>query len=185
MTYLIEASTSLKSPTSLIYSSPPPPPRTNMGFHEQLEAIIDKSKQYYTAAIRSSSQVSAKKSNNMRSPQIEKFRKLKLVKKASVGNLLNGQVHNLRCKKEHEKNQEIQALVEQIWPLYDLDGNGTLDKEETYKFVTQYMQMIGCQEPVPKDVFEIMFSRFDNDGSGEIEKHELYEFIENLMSSKQ
>ena len=37
-------------------------------------------------------------------------------------------------------------MIEQIWPIFDADGSGTLDWEETRKFVIQYMETIGFKE---------------------------------------
>jgi len=47
-------------------------------------------------------------------------------------------------KKTNKKDDEAKmAVVNMIWDVYDDDGNGSLDKDETRKFVTDYMAMMG------------------------------------------
>ena len=65
------------------------------------------------------------------------------------------------------------SLVDSIWLNYDADKSGTLDKEETGKFVKDYMTSIGFQDAFNEDIFSHMFNDFDDDGSGTLEKHEL------------
>ena len=34
---------------------------------------------------------------------------------------------------DNERTRKINAIVDEIWAKYDADGNGALDKEETWK----------------------------------------------------
>ena len=60
---------------------------------------------------------------------------------------------------------------------YDVDGNGSLDFEETSKFMSQFMALVGSDIVFDEDIFEQMFNQYDKDGSGLIEKHELFDVI--------
>lgn len=60
---------------------------------------------------------------------------------------------------------------------YDVDGNGSLDFEETRKFMSQFMALVGSDIVFDEDIFEQMFLQYDKDGSGLIEKHELFDVI--------
>ena len=85
-------------------------------------------------------------------------------------------------KKKPAKDPQIVAIIDQIWPLYDEDNSGNLDKDETRKFVKQYMEASGFNmEDFDDDIFEEMFIEFDEDGSGQIEKDELYNLLAKFM----
>jgi len=45
-------------------------------------------------------------------------------------------------EKEQEKNEYEKAMINQIWELYDEDKNGTLDQEETKRFMIDYLEMV-------------------------------------------
>ena len=86
-------------------------------------------------------------------------------------------------EKQPEKDQNILDIIEQIWPIYDVDCSGDLDKDETREFITQFMQAVGFDGDdnfQEDDVFDEMFKEFDADGSGNIEKEEMYDFIAKL-----
>ena len=58
-------------------------------------------------------------------------------------------------------------MIEVIWPIYDKDGSGTLDKNETRQFVIQYMESYGFETDEFKEcIFKHMFKEIDVDGSG-------------------
>ena len=51
-------------------------------------------------------------------------------------------------------------MVDKIWDVYDDDGNGVLDYDETRKFLIDYMKTVGIQEEdedFDEDILEEMF----------------------------
>ena len=42
------------------------------------------------------------------------------------------------------EEQAIQDFIDQIWDMYDDDKSGTLDREETEKFVKNILQNLGA-----------------------------------------
>lgn len=77
-------------------------------------------------------------------------------------------------------------MINQIWPIYDVDQSGNLDQDETRRFVRQYMEASGFDEAEFKeDIFIEMFNEFDEDGSGLIEKDEMYDFIAKISGKSQ
>lgn len=79
----------------------------------------------------------------------------------------------------------ITDTVDQIWDVYDDDGNGILDKEETRNFLYDYLKMIGANEDEFNDeVFDQIYGQIDEDGSGEIDKEELIDLLYVLNQSK-
>ena len=72
-------------------------------------------------------------------------------------------------------------MINQIWSLYDVDGNGSLDKEECKTFVYDYLQMVAVgQDEFDDEIFNTMFDDFDEDGSGLIEKDEMHLFLKKI-----
>ena len=71
----------------------------------------------------------------------------------------------------------IKRCVDEIWGLYDTDGNGILDKEETKRFVIQQLDEIDEGKTFDDDDFDECFRNFDQDGSGTIDREEMVEFI--------
>ena len=75
----------------------------------------------------------------------------------------------------------IQSCVDDIWDEYDRDGNGTLDRDETKRFIcTTLSEFTG--QPVEFDAFsqedfDSAFDMFDRDNSGTIDKKEMVVFI--------
>ena len=54
-------------------------------------------------------------------------------------------------------SEAADALIDQIWEIYDTDNSGTLDQDETKQFMKQYMEMMGFQDRFSNDVFQQMF----------------------------
>ena len=79
------------------------------------------------------------------------------------------------------EEQAIAGVIEQIWSTYDVDGNGTLDKEETKKFVQDTLGNLGSGDEFSDEAFDEVFSTFDKDNSGTVEKPEMVTFIKQLL----
>ena len=46
---------------------------------------------------------------------------------------------NLLQSNQQGENESINVIVDEIWNLYDIDNSGTLDKDETRRFVQEYI----------------------------------------------
>lgn len=79
----------------------------------------------------------------------------------------------------------MEMLINQVWLIYDKDGSGNLDKDETRLFIKEYMEQMGFEDTFNEEVYSAMFREFDDDGSGVIEKKEMKDFIQKIMFKKQ
>ena len=74
----------------------------------------------------------------------------------------------------------IRKCVDDIWAEYDKDGSGSLDKEETKKFVKNTLSEMSDDGEFSEDDFEACFKEFDKDGNGTISKDEMKIFIKKV-----
>lgn len=91
--------------------------------------------------------------------------------------------------------------MDQIWKVYDTDCSGTLDLEETKKFMKDYLKDVGMDlggdddeededsydsdaEPGTNAIITQMFRECDKDGSGEIDKSEMIKLIKGITQGK-
>ena len=74
-------------------------------------------------------------------------------------------------------DQVLRQTVDQIWDVYDADGNGLMDFEETKVFLNDYMEKFGTGEKLSKCELKILFKEIDDDGSGELDKEEIIELL--------
>ena len=65
--------------------------------------------------------------------------------------------------------------------MYDTDKGGTLDKEETKKFVQDTMGNLGSGDRFDEEAFLVLFDEFDEDKSGTIDKVEMVQLIQKLL----
>ena len=85
----------------------------------------------------------------------------------------------------------IRKCVDDIWAEYDKDGSGSLDKEETKKFVKNTLSEMNDSGEFSEADFEACFKEFDKDGSGYITKGDLkcvfetYEDLFNMFDSSE
>lgn len=81
------------------------------------------------------------------------------------------------------KNGEaIQGVIDQIWDTYDVDESGSLDKEETRRFVQDTLGKLGSDDEFSEEAFDQVFLTFDTDESGFVEKDEMVFFIMQLLA---
>lgn len=69
--------------------------------------------------------------------------------------------------------------MQSIWPKYDKDNNGVLDKAEIKTF---FIDFLGQNKPpgapeMNDAQFETAFKNFDTNGNGKIEKSEMAKFL--------
>ena len=74
----------------------------------------------------------------------------------------------------------IKKCVEDIWQEYDKDNSGSLDKEETKKFVQNTLSEMNDSGEFSESDFDACFKEFDKDNSGTIEKDEMAIFIKKV-----
>lgn len=75
----------------------------------------------------------------------------------------------------------VHKTVDEIWGKYDVDGNGSLDKDETRKFVNEVMADLGETSAIDETAFEATFATLDVAGSGRIAKIEMVHFIKKML----
>ena len=68
-----------------------------------------------------------------------------------------------------------------MWGTYDLDNSGSLDKEETKKFIKDTLGNLPGSPEFSDEIFDPMFIDFDKDGSGSVEKSEMALFINKIL----
>ena len=61
--------------------------------------------------------------------------------------------------------------------MYDTDGGGTLDKDETRRFVRDTLGNLGSGNRFDEEAFLKLFEEFDADKSGTIDKAEMAQLI--------
>lgn len=99
---------------------------------------------------------------------------------------------------------EVLALaIDEIWKLFDVDGDGVLDRDETRAFVDYSMKAQGewqtdkekknndddsqqsDEELLSFEKFDEYFRKVDADGSGELDKEEMHSFLKDLIESNE
>ena len=78
----------------------------------------------------------------------------------------------------------MRQTVEQIWDVYDADGNGVMDFEETKVFLNDYMGKFGSGEKLSNRELKILFKQIDEDGSGELDKEEIIVLLKAVCNMK-
>ena len=74
--------------------------------------------------------------------------------------------------------------MDQIWDVYDTDGNGNMDFEETKVFFNDYMEKFGGGEKLTNKELKILFKEIDEDGSGELDKDEIIDLLKAVCNKK-
>ena len=78
----------------------------------------------------------------------------------------------------------MRQTVDQIWDVYDADGNGVMDFEETKVFLNDYMGKFGSGEKLSNRELKILFKEIDEDGSGELDKEEIIVLLKAVCNMK-
>ena len=78
----------------------------------------------------------------------------------------------------------MRQTVDQIWDVYDADGNGVMDFEETKVFLNDYMGKFGKGEKLSNRELKILFKEIDEDGSGELDKEEIIVLLKAVCNMK-
>lgn len=79
-----------------------------------------------------------------------------------------------------EAEMMIQQTVEAVWSNYDTDGNGFLDKDETFNFVLDSLRSMGQEANLTREAFEEAFAEYDADGTGRISKGEMAAYLKKV-----
>ena len=89
-------------------------------------------------------------------------------------------------------DEAMNTYVNNIWEMYDQDGNGELDRDEAKLFVKEMMSDIITSSPshsglrddddVDDEGFEQIFRILDTDGSGTIDKEEMFNYLKNICN---
>ena len=65
--------------------------------------------------------------------------------------------------------------------MFDDDNSGSLDREETKKFVIETMGPVARDTNFSDEAYDELFKIFDKDNSGTVEKAEMVIFIKQLL----
>lgn len=76
----------------------------------------------------------------------------------------------------------IDQIIEELWDMYDDDGNGELDLNETRQFLKDALGAMNHSSCFNEKAFLNMFRMFDTDGNGMIDKYEMRQFIKKIIS---
>lgn len=79
--------------------------------------------------------------------------------------------------------KKINEIVDTIWEKYDADGNGYLDKEETWKLAQETLGLLNPEDTqeIQRQAFDSIYSQIDADGSGKIVKLEMAHFVKKIL----
>ena len=96
-------------------------------------------------------------------------------------------------------DEAMNLYVNNIWQMYDRDGNGELDRREAKLFVQEMMNEMATsqlslideannknssdveeEEELDEDGFEQIFKMLDTDKSGTIDKTEMFNYLKNI-----
>ena len=84
--------------------------------------------------------------------------------------------------------EQLKDAVDTLWEKYDADGNGTLDRVETRKFVLECIEDQGVDMSArdKSDIeFDEIFRSYDTDGNGTVSKDEMAAFIMRVMNGEE
>jgi Ca2+-binding EF-hand superfamily protein len=77
---------------------------------------------------------------------------------------------------------EFANFMNDFWDQYDVDKNGTLDKQEFRKFVQEvYLDEDMPESALDEEKFEQIFWEFDTDQNGSISKSEMFDFLASMF----
>ena len=79
---------------------------------------------------------------------------------------------------------QYKSEVEKIWEQYDLDGSGTLDKQEAFTFLREFIGDLTGNVPGEQEL-EDQFFNLDEDESGEITKEEAVRYLRGYRAGHQ
>ena len=71
----------------------------------------------------------------------------------------------------------VAQCVDEIWEVFGTDNSGSLDKDETKRFVKSTLMDMQEDNPLSDEDFDQCFREFDKNGDGEIERGEMITFI--------
>ena len=78
--------------------------------------------------------------------------------------------------------KNVKFLLQQLWSMYDMDGNGFLNKREVKHFCDKHFKYhLSLCESVPANIFDAWYSDLDSDGDGQVGITELTNSIQELV----
>ena len=83
-----------------------------------------------------------------------------------------------------QEENRIKEIIDDIWKKYDVDGNGSLDKQETRNFLIDTLDNLGAKASFSDAGFEEIFKAFDLDGNETIDKTEMVDFIKMMQDNQ-
>ena len=106
-----------------------------------------------------------------------------VAKKKTVAPKTKASPKKLEVSQEEDAIDEaMTTYIQNIWEMYDADGNGVLDKDESKQFVQEMMSDLvsADHEEIDDASFEQIFAMLDTDGSGTIDKQEMFNYLKTV-----
>ena len=79
-----------------------------------------------------------------------------------------------------DEDTRIRNKINIIWEKYDTDKNGSLDRDETKKFMVESFNELGQEIEWTQQIFNEAFDELDTNKNGTIEKDEVFTFFKEL-----
>ena len=80
----------------------------------------------------------------------------------------------------NSEQDEIEEMVHKIFMKFDANGNGFLDKRETYRLLDQILANRG-EPPATREEINNFFVEFDVNGDGVLSKREVSAFVKKFL----
>jgi Ca2+-binding EF-hand superfamily protein len=79
---------------------------------------------------------------------------------------------------DDDQSNDLQGRMENLFNVFDLDGNKKITKKELYKLLDAIYEMHNKSENM-KDKVDEIFMHYDSDNSGDLSKDEFFLFLRN------
>lgn len=79
-------------------------------------------------------------------------------------------MHGFNVEDGSNVSETLKQTVDQIWYVYDQDGNNELDFDEAGEFIAEYMEVIGLGKDHDRKTLREILRSFDEDKSETIDK---------------
>lgn len=78
------------------------------------------------------------------------------------------------------EQDEIAIMVNKIFMKFDANGNGNLDKRETFRLLDEILANRG-ESPATREEINSFFAEFDVNGDGVLSKGEVARFVKKFL----
>jgi len=79
-------------------------------------------------------------------------------------------------------DEAVKNMLDDIWETYDLEKNGSLNKEETKKLCQDTFGVTESGEEITDELFDEMFLSIDKNKNGKVEREELFTYMKYFLN---